>query len=221
MTRCLALLLGSALVVSGCGGSNRPNSGGQTGGEGVGCLPVASTPLGLDDASPLGFTGADVVALVGGEHAGQLAWAKGGMTGVTVTFEYAGGQVHFVDREWKDDGSGTAAEISTDCNDVIEVPGILSFATADGAFAESWPANVIAETKATATSGAKLDLEHLQGTYTVTEVDPASFDQVSASLAVSFEATGVHGSVDGMGSKCDGGGSEGTCSGTAFEVATF
>src|SRR5262245_9403406 len=145
-TPAVLLVAACAAALGGCGTTNQHNAGGQTGGETIGCLPIASAPLGPNDASPIGVTGADVIALAGGEHDGTLMWAKKGTTSaLTLGVALDASQISFVDREWKDASGAEAKPASLgDCPDIVQVKGTLSFATADGAFDESWPIEVAA-----------------------------------------------------------------------------
>src|SRR5262245_40108979 len=205
MSRSLYTLLALRIPLALADCSDQPQSAGQIGGEGLGCLPTKTLDLGLDEPSPLGFSAAEVLAGVGQSHSVPLAWAKGGSTDLTVSLQYMGGAVRYLDREWKDDGSGMEIE-REDCPDVVEIASTLSFATLDGAFAESWPIKALAPTLQSASVSMIIQVDALQGSYQVTEVDPATFDEVRVFLDTELAADSVQGTILGQGSKCDGAG---------------
>jgi len=198
MPRSLAILFVAA-VISGCSGTSA-HTGGQTGEETVGCLPVSSRTLAVDEASPLGFSAADVLTTASGPHGATLTWAKGGDTPVTVNITARDGVIEYQDREWRDDGSGTeeAPAIGASCPDVVVIPVRLELATEDGAFDEVFDISLEATAVDTSSAWLELDLDALAGTYTVTEVDPSQYEEVSAFLSVQLAGAAVHGSVDGQ-----------------------
>jgi hypothetical protein len=209
-------------LLTGCSGSpDGPQAGGQFGSESSsGCLAVSTTMLPMAEASVLGFSGADLMALVGGDHAATLAWAKGGSTEATVSVNTQATEARYLDREWTDDGSGI--ELAMDCPDVLEVDVIVGFTTADGAFRESWTSKIMAPTAAQASFFQELDLAALGGSYQVTEVNPAEFDEVRAFLDADFDAEGVHGRIDGQAiENGDPSLPDSTASARLFGIATF
>lgn len=217
MLRRIASLLVLLGVASGCG---EPSAGSQVGGEAVQCKAVATTTLAMGEDSVLGFSGADVLALAEGEHAATLAWKKGGSTQATVTIASSGAQARYLEMAYVDDGSGI--EPAIDCADVVEVDVTVAFATADGAFDESWTTKLAAPLPDHAAWSTELDLDALQGSYTVTEVDPAAFDGVRAFLDIELDAGGVGGQITGQAtSSSPGDDPDGTASAMMFDIATF
>lgn len=210
--RSLGLVVGLAALTA-C------DDGGQTGDEGAHCDPVESTTLGLDDDSPLGFSGADVLAVAGGEHTSTLRWAIGGTTALTVDVVHDG-TVKFVEYEWVDDSGQDIAAL--DCGDQLELGVTVSFATADGAFDESFVTRLDAVAGDAASLFEELDLDDLTGTYEVTtETDTSDYDDVTAWLTVDFAAAGWSGTVEGQGSGTDGSGPDGTAYAEGFDIAEW
>src|SRR5262245_12904233 len=99
------------LAAAGCGG--------QVGEEQVVCEPIRREPLELDQASPLGFTGQQLLDLAAGSSSADVAWADGAATTLTLEVAYAG-TLEFQDREWHDDGAATELGLG-DCDDVLEI----------------------------------------------------------------------------------------------------
>lgn len=192
---------------------------GQSGEEMIGCLPASTQDYPLADSTPLGFTGQQVVDLVSGAHPALLSWDKGGSTDLAVDVTVSATSVTWRDMEWQDDGSGAenATMEAGGCDDDLQLAVALGFSTADGAFAETWDLDVTATTVDSAGAYLELDLDAIAGTYTVTEVDPADFDDVRAFLTLTLDADGAAGTLDGQGEKVDGE----TASATGFAIATF
>ena len=205
------------LAAAGC---SSPQSGGQTGGEGIGCVPVTVTPLELDEASPLGFSGAEALETIGGEWTRPLTWGKGGETELTLSIAYAG-ETRYLDREWK--GDGAEAEPADDCPDVLELAISVEFTTADGGFAESWTASALAPEPSSAWHRHELDLDALEGSYEVSEIDPTEWDDVVGYVDLSLTAgVGASGSVDGLASRADEDqGPDGVAEAVPFTIAMF
>jgi hypothetical protein len=216
-----ALPLSAALLVLGC--SSAMSSGGQTGEEGAGCVAVSTVSLAPGEASVLGFGRTEVLANAGGRRTGELRWAKGGTTPLTVTFTPADETASYLDREWRDDSSGDIeTAVGFDCRDVVSVKGTLAFHTEDGAFDESFVVTILATTAGSSAASTPLDFDALTGSYAVTEVDPADYDALSGLLDLRFEGGVVGGSLTGMGEVgSKSGGPTGTVSARPFDIATF
>jgi hypothetical protein len=218
MTRPLFPWLAFGIIgsMTGCG---EPQSGGQIGGETTGCVVVAASELDRTDPSPLGFSAADVLALVGGAQSVSLAWEKGGTADLTTSLEYSGGAVRYLDREWKDDGSG--AEIgSDDCGDAVEIASTLGFTTSDGAFAESWPVHALGLAPDMASIATPIDVNALRGSYEITEIDPSSFDEVMVYLDLELTTAAARGEMTGQAARCEAS-LDGSCMAEGFGIATF
>ncbi len=195
---------------------------GQSGEENAGamCDAVATADYPFAESTPLGFTGQQVADLVVAEHASTLSWAKGGDTALTVAITTSATSITWRDNEYLDDGSGI--EIAMDCADDLMLPVQAVFTTADGAFAETWALELSSVAVDAASAYQELDLDALSGTYTVTEVDPADFDSVRASLDLEIGAAGASGVVSGQAEESgDSADPDSTASASAFDIASF
>jgi hypothetical protein len=241
--RWLVLLFGSAVpLVSACiggscmlfgcgsdgGGSDSdepPAPGGQTGEETTGCQPVERDPLAWSERSALGFSADELLNALGSEGQGRLTWSSGSGTPLTLGVERAAsGSVEFQTRDFVSDGSGAepAAEIATECNDAVAVPVTLSFTTADGAFSERWPLTLLAESSTRVSAYAQVAVDDLEGTFSVTQVDPSRFDRVLAIVQLTFVDGAWTGTLSGQGvmdsSNSD---HDSSTSASHFAIATF
>jgi hypothetical protein len=197
-------------------------SGGQTGEEGVGCQPVQRDPIAWSERSPLGFSADDILAAIGSTRETRLEWEDGTSTALTVGIERASsGQVEFQEREWvaSTNGSGIEPAVGVpECNDVVAIPVTLTFTTNDGAFADEWDLTLLAETTSGVTAFLRFDPSELEGSYTVSEVDPAAFDDIQAFIELDLSEDGWTGTVSGEASQTN---ANGTASARMFEIASF
>jgi len=237
--RCSACLVLLAAAVA-CGSddtgpaSNEPDAddpsiGGQTGEEDVGCLAVESRNLAWSELSPLGFSADGLLNALGAERETRLEWSDGSSTRLTLTLERSDGMVAFEEREWTESSSGAEAAVAqvggadevTQCNDVVSLPVTLSFATSDGAFAESLSFRLLAESTTRATGGATLDARELTGSFRVTEVDPAAYDRVLVIFGLTLGNEAWSGRVSGQAIDDGDGSADGTTSARLLEIGTF
>lgn len=202
--------------------------GGQTGEETAGCLPVRSETLAQGATSPLGFSADALLAALGSERRVPLTWDDGTTTSLQLELSYAGGDVIFSEREYRDAPSSAGLtstaprpELASVCNDVLTIAATLGFVTADGAFDEAWPILLSAEAANTASAYYQLDVSALAGTFRVTQVDAAAFDQLSVFATISFTQGAWTGSLSGQATSLAGPGREGSASAQTFQVATF
>ena len=220
---CWALLSATAL---GCGSDSNGSGGGpdapggQTGEETVGCLPVERDLLAWSERSALGFSADELLNALGSERRGRLTWQNGTSSPLALTLERASGSVELQQREWVDDGSGRELASGGDCNDAVALPVTLGFTTSDGAFAEQWQLTLLAESSAGAAAFVSIDLDSLRGSFTVTQVDPADFDEVLASLTVELAGDGWSGTLAGQG-VTTGSGADGASSAALFPIGSF
>jgi hypothetical protein len=211
----------SSATGGGSGGPNEPNEPDDPKETLVGCLPVTTTPIGLDEPTALGFTAADVLAIADGDHPASLAWDKGGSTGLAVSVTADAASARYVVRDWQDNGSGMA-EPAMDCADVIEIDAVTGFATDDGAFAESWTTVLSASESGLVLLGASVAPDAIAGSYEVTEVDPAQYDELTLFFDVAIAASGATGIVAGQAVQgSNNPDPDSSVSATRFSVAAF
>lgn len=219
-------LLGNCMLL-GCGSDDAdepPPPGGQTGEEGIGCQPVERDMLAWSERSALGFSADELLNSLGSESTDRLTWSSGSGTPLTLGIERAtSGSVEFQTREFVSDGSGAepAAEIGSACNDVVAIPVTLSFATADGAFAERWPLTLLAESSTRVSAYVQVDVDDLEGTFSVTQVDPSRFDRVLASVELTFADGAWTGTVSGQGIEAGSSDPNSSSGASHFAIASF
>lgn len=212
LTPALALPL---LLAAGCG----PNHGEDAA---AGCDEV-KTDLAPGEVSILGFSGADVLALVTGPRTATLEWTGGSQTTVTVEAVDVGGAVRFVDSEPAEhDGDGMEAAAAM-CEDRLEIDAVLSLVTDDGAFAEEWSVVLNAEHAGSATFYVDFDPDGLEGAFALTDyMDPTEFDEVTSRVSGSVSETGTTGMVQATGSKTeDAPGGDGTAMAQIVEIGMW
>jgi hypothetical protein len=217
-------LVGSCMLL-GCGSDDDepPRPGGQTGEEGSGCQPVERDMLAWSERSALGFSADELLNSLGSESTDRLTWSSGSGTPLTLGIERAtSGSVEFQTREFVSDGSGAElAEIATVCNDVVAIPVTLSFATADGAFDERWPLTLLAESSTQVSAYVQVDVDDLDGTFSVTQVDPSRFDRVLASVELRFADGAWTGTLSGQGIEAGSSDPNSASGASHFAIATF
>ena len=221
---CWVLLSASAI---GCGSDSSSSSGdgpdapgGQTGEETVGCLPVERDMLAWSERATLGFSADELLNALGSGRDGRLTWQNGTSTPLSLTLARASGSVELQRREWTNDGSGRELASAGECNDVVALPVTLGFTTSDGAFSEQWLLTLLAESTTRGSAFVSIDLDSLEGSFSVTQVDPGDFDDVLASLTLAFDDDGWSGTISGQG-VTTGPGADGTSSATHFAIASF
>jgi hypothetical protein len=162
--------------------------------------PCDDTPatLAMGDASPLGFSADEMLAVAAGPNTADAIWTEtSGTTTATLSLAAAGAPV-FHDLEFvSDTGDHGGADWDEDsaCPDYLEVPVTMTFSTGDGAFSESISASLTAASLASLSAGADLDHAALGGSYTVTEIDPSEWDEFSLSVANRWSDGAVSGAV--------------------------
>jgi len=199
-------------------------AGGQFGEEGgIGCLPVETTPIALEDVSPIGFAAQDVIDATSASEVLDLRWADGSTAILQLDLDFVGPN-EFHDREWIDDGDAVdlAAEPApTECNDILSMPIALMVSTDDGALGESWtlPLQAHAEAYSTTTH----TLQEASGSLDPTAFAPAGdYKVVDTWIDLTFRDGTWTGTISGMAeSMSTGGGDDGVVSGMQFEIATI
>lgn len=211
------------LIATGCGSASDVDAGDipDTEPAWTGCGVVDEVALGLDAVSPLGFSGDDLLLWAEGRHTTTLSWSVGGTTGLSLDVVYDGLGARFLEVAWRAQ-EGTEKAIPADCTDRLVVGARIDVVTDDGAFDESFDAELGGTQGDTASFGVTLDPATLGGAYTVREVDPASFDTVRLFVDGRFDALGTAGSVVGQGEGTDSGTDpDGVAFALRFDVATW
>lgn len=209
----------SIVALVGCSSVDPPAPGGQTGEESFGCLTVSTETASLGEATRLGFSGSEVLAVVQPENTSTFTWADASETPVTVAVTVTGTTVEVRDNEWKapDDGREIG---SPNCEDAVAIEAQLAFATGDGSFDESFDLVLVASNPDAARAYVERESTELAGSYEVTALDPAG-RRVRLFWSFTFDAQGVHGSVDGQAEDLPGDSPDGTVSAEGFDVGTF
>lgn len=184
------------------------------------------TAVGLDDETPLGITPREAFERATGNYLAELKWKNGDKTVLTVAFTSEVTEVEFVDRT-PNYGTGEGPGIAIECPDTLETKVDLTFATADGAFDESFR-DVLLHWEKEA-DGARLrahhalDLTSLSGTYEPNELDPSEYDRI-VQPRIEFtigEDGAFSGSIVYIAEKHHGSGPEGSVSATPVTAASW
>jgi hypothetical protein len=191
--RSLLASLGAALVCAtaafGCSSADDPArdgepgvSGGQTGSESYGCLPVSERALAPDEATPIGVSASQALAPFAEHERGLLRYTNGETVGYRLVIEPAE-PARFEEREWRSDGSG--AEIALACDDALVVPVTITLDTDDGAFTERWAAELTVSASGFSSLSVRSELDALAGSY---QPDARAIENASA-VRVLFNLT--------------------------------
>ena len=183
-------------------GSYQPD-GQEPATEFYGCLPQSSVSIDRNEVSTLGFSGQQILDLVGGEHYGTLSYSDGTQTDLTITVNPVGEEVNVVDYEMSGGGLG-GIEIMLDCSDQMEIDVMLQFVTEDGSYNEKWETTVNALVADLGGIYLDIDLDELNGRYTFAGADPAGYDEVRAFVDITFDQSGAHGTINGQTSGSEG-----------------
>lgn len=221
----LALAVVTSVGLFGCGdAAGGGPQGGQIGGvqNAEGGCDEEKEDIGADDVSPLGFSAREALSAVSGDRSAPLTWAKGGSTTATVSV----GELvaaRFVRSTVASSGPGGAeSTLALDCSDHLQIDVPLAFATEDGAFDESFAVTLRVPQVDAASFYHRIDLSALQGSYEVTEVDPAEFKQVIVYLSGALSSSAVSGAINGVAETHPvGSGPDGSASARPFDVANF
>ncbi|WP_437593611.1 hypothetical protein [Sorangium sp. So ce1000] len=221
----LAFAAVAGVGLLGCGdGAGGGPQGGQIGGvhgaEG-GC-DEEKEDIGADDVSPLGFSARAALTAVSGERSAPLTWAKGGSTTATLSVGELVAARFVRSTVAEGDPSGAEPALAADCSDHLQIDVPLAFSTEDGAFDESFAVTLRVPRVDAASFFYKIDLAALQGSYEVTEVDPAEFKEVIVYLSGALSGDAVSGTISGVAeSYPTGSGPDGSVSAQQFGVAQF
>ena len=183
------------------------------------------TVITLEEATALGFSGADLLLLAEGEHTETLVWAETeATTPLAVGVSYDAGEVRYIDSvAVYPEGDGDTPAIGVECFARVEVDVTISLATEDGAFDESFDLALSSEDGVHASAGLSFDHGDLAGSYEFTLMDPSEYDDVSHSLRVTFDEAGCSGELTAQAEGCDDAceGDECTCWASMDTIATW
>jgi len=190
------------------------------------CEDTTTTLADLDAVSELlGVSAAEVVETTGGGFATTASYSEdtsvltqtplGGQTDLTVTIAYDGGEIRQIESTPVD----TENEIAGECLHRIEIDVTIGFATADGAFSESW-SGVLTQTVAAEggladpSLAAEFDPAAMSGGFAIVSFVGPEPDAVTAVLQ-STAVEPVLGQVDILVEQSEGEGDDGTVSQTS------
>ncbi|WP_437819886.1 hypothetical protein [Sorangium sp. So ce1078] len=221
----LAFAAATSVGLLGCGdGAGGGPQGGQIGGVQVaeGACDEEKEDIGADDVSPLGFSAREALSAASGERSAPLTWAKGGSTTVTVSVGELAAARFVRSTVASGEPGGAEPALAADCADHLQIDVPLAFSTEDGAFDESFAVTLRVPQVDDARFYHRIDLSALQGSYEVTEVDPAQFREVVVSLSGTLSSSAVSGTISGIAENHPvGSGPEGSVSAQPFDVAEF
>ena len=174
-----------------------------------GCVDEVTVLAGVDAASALGFTAAEVLEMAAGERVSPMAWGAGladplatvefgpeaGAAELTVTVEYAGGEVRYVKStpDYGEFDGGYAV-----CNDRLEVDVAVTVRSSGGALDESFVGALRATTPRIATIERSIALADLGGALALTKVEPAEVSVGDLSLEIGITEDGLFGGASSI-----------------------
>lgn len=225
------------------------------------CEETVTVLESLESPTPAGVTAGEILRVIEGERSSELLYTKAGGGAVHVEIEPGGegstgltlaltrehaGELRWIDaEEVYPTGPGPVAEIAIDCPDRIEIDATLSFASADGVFAELFEVIVAVDVRESYATdpdiGGELGVARilesfdpmaLMGAFTVVSIDPPNPDTVDYELEIHYPLTEdaiadggeigqPRGSVGGGAQYTSGKGRDATVSYGSFSIATF
>lgn len=193
---------------------------GQIGGEPYACEPKAVQTLAIDETSPLGFSAADILGFAQGTHDAGFVWDAGGSTPMTLTVP-APSEVRFADLGLPPVGDPQLyGEIG--CANHVELDVIVTLATGDGAFAETFDVILIAASTSRAAFSESVAPEAISGSYVFDERDPSTYDKVDfLTFNAMLDPTGANGDVNALLSHAASPGNDGVVSAENVTIGTF
>jgi hypothetical protein len=184
--------------------------------DGGSCVEKASVLAGIDAASALGFSAADLLVVAEGSHTSGMKWAAGlaegpvtvsfgpesGAGELTVTIAHAGGEVRFIDSSYADNGGldGGYAE----CDDRLEVDVDVTVTTAGGAFSESFTAPLRATSRGIGRILHEIAVDEFAGSFAVTELAPSNAELGPVELTIGVSESGLFGGATTIVEMSDG-----------------
>lgn len=180
---------------------------GEDAGGDAGCKEEATVLAGLDAATALGFTAADVLVSAAGPHTAAMTWSGGlddgpvdieltpaaGAADLSVTITYAGGEVRHIKSTPDDGGEGHDGGFFADCHDRIEVDVEVDISSSDGGLDERFVAPLRATTRGISTLRHAIAFDDLQGSLKLAKVDPASAKVGPVAFDLGISPSGLFG----------------------------
>lgn len=199
-----------ALLVAACSGQsgsegpnmNEPSEVAGTGSDAFAsefCEVASSQMLGIDETSPLGFSGRDMLDLAEGVYRTTLSYENGETTGLRSVVNYTDGNVVFIDRRRTEDSAGPSAA----CPDSLEVTVEARIETDDGRFDEDFGAVLTALQPSENGYFVELNPDAMQGSFDFSEFDDGSYDRRRVFIDALFDSQGSNGRISGVGENDD------------------
>jgi hypothetical protein len=215
--------IGSALIAAvvfaaGCGNDDEPQETYS------GCEDSVSALSSIDAVSELlGWSADDLLGWADGGFTVTAAWStdssiltqspQGGETELVVTIAYDGGEIREIDSQPVEGEH----ELAMDCQPRLEVEVIITVATADGAFDETWSA-VLSRSVSYQTDDeqplmlrAEFDPAGLAGSFEIESISGPAPDSVTAVFNTTASQW-LDGSIDILVEQSEGEGDDGTVS---------
>jgi hypothetical protein len=177
--------------------------------DGGGCVDEVTVLAGVEEASALGFSAADVLAVAAGSHASPMVWSGGlddgplnvafgpeaGAGELTVGVTYNGGEVRFVKSVPEDNGyDGGFAE----CSDRLEVDVDVAVDSAGGGFAEQFTAPLRATSRGIGRISHEIALDAFAGSFAVDALEPDNAVVDEVMLEIGISGSGLFGGASMM-----------------------
>lgn len=214
--RSLLLALGVLAFASGCGEEGQLD-------EASASCKQTRTSLSPEETTLLGQTSAELFGAIQLTYSGDLNFTPEGSTTLTLSPGVMGAAT-FVDQEPEENSSG--GEIDTleaaYCEDFVEIQTQLLFETEDGLFGETFDVALNFFVPGTARFSIDVVPSALAGSYDFMVMDPAEYDEVTASLYGDLVSDGSSsGTLSEVGTKVEGEGDDGTASASLATVAEW
>ncbi len=194
-------------------GKHTPDGGTLTnGGEGgllTSCDATTSTLATNDTKSPLGFSAADILSLVAGDHTVSMEWL--GESDLTITPAPGKSMLHigvtaksakprFVQLDPKAGGAGGGTGIyqpaGDSCPDHVEIDVHVTLHSDDGGLAEAFDTTLSAENEKLISLSHTIAAKDLAGSFTAAGTGPLGvFTLQSVAIETSFSQLGISGSL--------------------------
>lgn len=189
-------------------------TGGQVSGPGDaaedGCVETESAPLDRAEATPLGYSAADVLSKVEGDHEGNLAWGsdptlaqhvevtpESGSGWIRWRVHYEGEAIRYIERQPKTFPGGQEPGSTALCPNVLRIPVRLEVETENGAFDDAFTAAFLSSEADTTTLSVTFDPSELQGSFRAT-AKAASSTVGSFTLHLTRTPESWLGRIDGL-----------------------